>query len=423
MEAFEQSRPRPGVRLVTERMPHVLSASVGLWVDLGARDEPPGLAGASHLLEHLLFKGTPTRSARQVADCFDAVGGEINAFSAREYTCYYARVLSADVPMAVETMLDMFSSALLRAEDVESERRVVVEEIHMTHDTPDDLVHDMFLEQLWPGHALGRPIIGTLQSIESMRRDDLSAFYRDGYVPARLVVAAAGDVEHEALGKLVASSLEGPAGTAGRSEQPAPGATGPVAAYESRDTEQVHLVWGCPTQSRSHPDRYALSVLNTLYGGGMSSRLFQSIREERGLAYAVYSGYQLYLETGVFSVYAGTQRESAQEVLAIARGEAAALASGGATSDEVERAKGHVRGSIALSMDDPGGRMSRIGKAELVHGRVETVDDVLDRVEAVSVDDVSRVAAELFGGPGFALASVGPVDQGALDDKVEPLTR
>jgi predicted Zn-dependent peptidase len=404
-------------------MPHVRSVSIGFWLDTGARDESDELAGAAHFLEHMLFKGTETRSAQDIANAFDAVGGEVNAYSAREHTCFYARVLDRDLPMAVEILADMFRNASLRPDEFESERRVILEEIHMAADVPEDLVHDVFAATAWPGHPLGRPVLGTVDTIGSMSVEQLRGFYRSGYLTDRLVVAVAGNVAHEQVAALLRDTLERGKQAVRRTAADRPAFGAGAVARDGRDSEQVHIVWGLDAVGREDPDRYPLSVMSVLYGGGMSSRLFQEVREKRGMAYSIYSSEHMYKEAGSFTVYAGTQSSSAPEVLKIVRDEAAALAAGEVTSDEVERAKGHVRGGLVLSMDDPGGRMSRLGRSELVHDEVMTVDALLEKVDAVSTGDVTRVAQRVFGGGGAALAYVGPVADGALDFAVEPLER
>jgi predicted Zn-dependent peptidase len=402
-------------------MPHVRSVSIGFWLDTGARDESDEIAGAAHFLEHMLFKGTETRSAQDIANAFDAVGGEVNAYSAREHTCFYARVLDEDLPMATEILADMFRNASLRPDEFESERRVILEEIHMAADVPEDVVHDVFAASAWPGHALGRPVLGTADTIGSMSLEQLACFYRDGYLTDRLIVAVSGNVRHSEVASLLGDVLEPGTQPSRRSAEAKPVFGRGSATRDGRESEQVHIVWGVESVGREDPDRYALSVLSVLYGGGMSSRLFQEVREKRGLAYSIYSAEHLYKETGSFTVYAGTSAESAAEVMKIVRDEAAALAGGEVSSAEVDRAKGHVRGGLVLSMDDPGGRMSRLGRSELVHGEVLTVDDLIARVDAVSRDDVTRVAKRVLGAGGAALACVGPVPDGTLDFAAEPL--
>lgn len=418
---FERSEPLEGVRLVTEAMPHVRSASVGLWVEVGSRDEPDELAGASHLLEHLLFKGTPTRGARDIAEAVDVVGGELNAYSAKEHTCYFARVLDVDLPMATDILCDMFRNALLRDADLEAERKVVLEEIAMANDSPEDRAGELFPSTLWPGHPLGRPVIGTAETVGAMDRSRLLDFYRSRYRPGRLVIAASGNVDHDALARTIAEALDPDEGDLRREPDEGPPTLRPRAVYEHRSTEQANLVWGAPGLSRTDPDRYALAVLNAAFGGGMSSRLFQEVREARGLAYAIYSHYEGHVESGAFAVYAGTREATAADVLGLVREQAADAAGGGISAEEVERAKGQVKGTLVLSMDDPGGRMARLGRAEQVHGEVLSVDELLGRVDAVTAEDVTRVAGRLFGGDGFVCTCVGPVASGTLDRFTEPL--
>ena len=418
---FERSHPLPGVVLVYEPMPHVRSVSIGFWVDAGARDEPDELAGEAHMLEHLLFKGTETRSAQDIANAFDTVGGELNAYSAREHTCFYARVLDADVEMAIDVLCDMYRNASLRPDDLESERRVVAEEIRMAADVPEDWVHDVYAEAAFPGHPLGRAVIGTEATVGAMRREDLVRFYREAYVSDRLVVSVAGSFVPADVVARLQERLEPGSAPVRRTDRSTPTFGGPRATYKARDCEEAHIVWGFEAVSRDDPDRYALGVLNGLYGGGVSSRLFQEVREKRGLAYSVYSGYHAYLDTGLFSVYAGTQADAAAEVMEIARREAAEIVSGSVGTDEVERARGHVKGGLVLAMDDPGGRMTRLGRSELVHGEIPTVDELLQRIDAVTPEDVARVAKRVFAGGGSVLACVGPVEEGSLDFAVQPL--
>lgn len=418
---FELTEPIPGVRLVTEPMPHVRSVSIGLWIDVGSRDESDEIAGADHFLEHMLFKGTEKRTARDIANTFDAIGGEINAYSAREHTCCYARVLGSDLPLAVDVLCDMFRNAVLREEDFDSEKKVILEEIRMAADVPEDRVHDLFSETAWPAHPLGRSVLGTSDTVGALTRDRLADFYHAGYTSDRLVVAVAGDVNTEAITKLLLDALEPGSNRRRRTPGETPVFGGPRAAYETRPSEQVNVVLGFEAMGRKDPDRYALSVLSVLYGGGMSSRLFQEVREKRGLAYSVYSHEHLHLESGTFTIYVGTQESTVEEVVRIVREEAKKVADGQVTDEEVERAKGHLRGGLVLGMDDPGGRMSRLGRSELLHGEVLTVDELLDRVDGVSTEDVGRVAKRIFAGGGAALACVGPVEKGALDFAVEPL--
>jgi predicted Zn-dependent peptidase len=408
-----------GLRVVTERMPGVRSVALGVWVLAGSRDEPPPISGSSHFLEHLLFKGTRTRSARDIAEAFDAVGGDVNAFTAKEYTCFYSRVRDRDLPMAVEHLADMLQNSVIRAADVDGERQVILEEINMHEDTPDELIHDIFNEILWPDHPLGRPILGTVGSIQAATRDQIKRYYRRYYAPRNFVCVAAGNVRHDRLLELIEANMD--AGTV-RSEGPsswklreigiAPPPSGRT-DVRRRKTEQAHICLGTNGLSRSDPDRFALGIVNNALGGGMSSRLFQEVREKRGLAYAVYSYHTMYVDTGLFSAYAGTTPARAKEVLRIVRDQLADVADGGLTEDEFVRAKGHMKGSLVLSLDDPSGRMSRLGKSELSHGEILTVNQVLQRIESVTLEEARTVAKRVLSQP-TSLAVIGPFGKAAF---------
>lgn len=408
-----------GLRVVTERMPGLRSVALGFWVLAGSRDEPPPISGSSHFLEHLLFKGTRTRSARDIAEAFDAVGGDVNAFTAKEYTAYYARVLDRDLPMAVEHLADMIQHSVLRKADVEAERQVILEEINVHEDTPDDLVHDLFTETLWPGHPLGRPVLGTRESIRAATREQIRRFYRRHYVPGNLVVVAAGSVRHEELLRLLGEVMDtgpvlpdGPENFQLRGAERPPEPSG-ASRIVRRRTEQAHICVGTNGLSRHDPDRFAFGIVNAAIGGGMSSRLFQEVRERRGLAYSVYSYHAMYAEAGLFCAYAGTTPARAREVLDLIRREIEDVAERGLTEAEFERAKGHVKGSLVLSQDDPGSRMSRLGKSEIGHGEVLTVTETLRRIEQVSLEDVRRVAKRVLSQP-ISLTVLGPFRKGEL---------
>ena len=402
-----------GLRVVTERMPGVRSVALGFWVLAGSRDEQPRVSGASHFLEHLLFKGTRSRSARDIAEAFDAVGGEVNAFTAKEYTAYYARVRDRDLPMAVEHLADMLRNSVLRTSDFEAERQVILEEINVHEDTPDDLVHDLFTETLWPGHPLGRPILGTKSSIRGASRQQVRRFYRRHYVPGNVVVVAAGNLRHEALLDLVAGNMdpgrvrsEGPSAWNLRAGGDAPVPSG-RSLVKRRKTEQAHICVGTGGLSRTDPDRFAFGVVNNAIGGGMSSRLFQEVREKRGLAYNVYSYHSMYAEAGLFCAYAGTTPGRAKEVLVIMRGELEDVAGKGLAPEEFERAKGHMKGALVLSLEDPAGRMSRLGKSEIGHGESLTVGQLLSRIEAVTPEDARRAAERVLSQP-MTVTVLGP---------------
>jgi len=402
-----------GVRVVTEAMPEVRSASIGFWIGAGSRDEPAELAGSSHFLEHLLFKGTDRHSALDIAEVFDAIGGESNAFSSKEYTCVHGRVLDRDLEMATDYLGDMVAGPAIRPDDVASERRVVLEEIALRDDTPDDLIFDVFAEDVFGDHPLGRPVLGTVETVSAASSESVREFHRAGYHPRNIVVSAAGSIEHDRLAEWITSLFPDDERPALRRE-PVAAAAGRRLHVLEKESEQVHLLLGGLGYSREHADRFAWEVLDILLGGGMSSRLFQEIRERRGLAYSVYSYRDLYQETGMYGVYAGTMPDNATEVLKIAEGVLDDLQADGPTEAEVQRAKGHLRGSLILSLEDSANRMSRLGKSELVRGEILTVDDLLARVDAVSVPDVARVAADLFRPEGRVLTVVGPVGDGDL---------
>jgi predicted Zn-dependent peptidase len=380
----------------------------------GSRDEAPRISGSSHFLEHLLFKGTKERTARDIAEAFDAVGGDLNAFTAKEYTCFYARVLDRDVPMAIDHLTDMLQHSVIRSADLDAERQVILEEIHMHDDAPDEVVHDLFTEALWPEHPLGRPVLGTVDTIEAASRDQVRRYYKRHYVPGNLVVVAAGNVDHDAIVDQLTSRMETgdplPDGQASQWNLRPAGAP-PMPSGERlvkrRKTEQAHIVLGTNALARTDPDRFAFLIVNTALGGGMSSRLFQEVREKRGLAYSVFSYQYQYTEAGQFAAYAGTTPTRAEEVVGLLRREIDAVGSGGLDEEEFSRAKGHVKGSLVLSLEDPGGRMSRLGKSEISHGEILTVDQTLRRIDAVTLEDARRVAERVLSQP-MTLTVLGP---------------
>lgn len=400
-----------GLRVVTEHVPGVRSAAVGVWVGVGSRDEQPSVAGAAHFLEHLLFKATPTRTALDIAELVDGVGGELNAFTAKEHTCFYAHVLDDDLSLAVDLVADVVLRGRCRSADVDVERQVVLEEIAMRDDDPEDLLGDAFLTALYGDHPIGRPIIGSVESIEAMTRTQLHSFHVRRYTPDRMVVAVAGNVDHDHTVELVRRAFAGhldPATTAApRREGSLRLRTTPTLSITDRDGEQAHLAVGVRSFGRHDHRRWALSVLNTAVGGGLSSRLFQEIREKRGLAYSVYSGVDTFADTGAFSVYAGCQPENLGEVAALVREVLADVAENGVTEAECARAKGSLRGALVLGLEDTGARMNRIGRSELSYGTHWSVTETLERISSVSAAEVRAVAAELLHRP-FAAAVAGP---------------
>jgi predicted Zn-dependent peptidase len=405
-----------GLRVVTEAMPGVRSASIGVWVGVGSRDESPTLSGASHFLEHLLFKGTASRSALDISVELDEVGGEFNAFTAKEYTCFHARVLDEDLPLAVDVLGDMVTSSTIQPEDVEAEREVILDEIAMHDDDPDDVVGNVYAEKAWGSSPLGRPIAGTAESIKALTRAQILRYYRSRYQPANTVVAVAGNVDHAGVVRQVRRAFARSGFLADPTTRPAPvrrrdrarrTSTGQVVV--AKPFEQANLVLGVNGLVRTDGRRYALGVLNAALGGGTSSRLFQEVREHRGLAYSVYSYAAHYADAGTFAVAVGCLPSKVGAVLTVVRDELSRLGGDGISDVELRRGKGQLRGGLVLALEDTGSRMSRIAKAELLYDELPSIDEVLRRVDEVTLDDVNALAKGLLR-QHQTLAVVGPFD-------------
>lgn len=406
-----------GLRVITEFVPGVRSAAFGIWVGVGSRDETGGQLGSAHYLEHLLFKGTRMRSALDISASIEAVGGDLNAYTTKEYTTFYARVLDVDLPLAIDVVSDVVTDALIRSEDVEVERDVILEEIAMHDDDHADAVHEQFAAALFGDTPLGRPILGTTETIAGISRSAINGFYRRRYRPEAMVVAAAGNLDHDDVVRRVRTSF---AHVLDESHEARPSrATRKPRRHEARvdvvtrETEQAHLVIGVPGITRSDDRRYAMSVLSTALGGGMSSRLFQEVREKRALAYSVYSYVQGYSDDGMLGIYVGCLPSKVQTVLEVCRGELTDIAEHGLTSDEIARAKGQVKGSAVLGQEDTGARMTRIARSELHDMPLLAMDDVLARVEAVGRDEVAGLAADVLGAAP-TIAAIGPFAPAAL---------
>ncbi len=397
--------------MVTEYVPSVRSASVGVWVGIGSRDEGPSVAGAAHFLEHLLFKATPTRTAVEIAQAVDAVGGELNAFTAKEHTCYYAHVLDTDLALGLDLVADVVLNGRCAPEDVELERDVVLEEIAMRDDDPEDALGDVFLSAMFGAHPVGRPVIGSLESISSMSRAQLHSFHTRRYTPERMVVAVAGNVDHDEVLSLVREYfgrrlVDGRTAVAPRvGSGRVPGE--PTLQVVNRDAEQTHMLLGVRAPGRNWDHRWALAVLNGALGGGLSSRLFQQIRESRGLAYSVYSTVDTFSDTGALSVYAGCLPERFDEVVTVATDVLDAVARDGITEQECRIAKGSLRGGLVLGLEDSASRMNRIGRSEINYGEHRSLDQTLSQIEAVTLDEVNAVAKRLLSKP-FGAAVLGP---------------
>lgn len=404
-----------GLRIVTEAVPTVRSVAFGIWVGVGSVDERLTEAGATHYLEHLLFKGTPKRSALDISAAIESVGGEINAFTAKEFTCYYARVLDTELPLAVDVVSDMVTSSLIAPADVESEREVVLEEIAMRDDDPSDAVHDLLATRMWGDSPLGRSILGTVDSITGMSRDTVNDYYRRHYLARNMVVAVAGNVRHEEVVALVEKAF-GSAGFLDGDDAPAAPRTGGVVPSSGqgvtllhRPTEQANVVLAVPGLARNDERRFALGVLNAALGGGMSSRLFQEVRERRGLAYSVYSYASQHAAAGLLGVYVGCQPKKIDQVLELCRTVLADVVRGGITAEELSRGKGQARGGLVLGLEDTSARMSRLAKAELVYDELPSVDELIARVDGVTIDQVAELAQTLLPATP-TLAVVGPFD-------------
>jgi predicted Zn-dependent peptidase len=412
-----------GLRIVTEEVPSVRSAAVGIWVNVGSRDEAPATAGASHFLEHLLFKGTTSRTALEISSSIESVGGEMNAFTSKEYTCFYARVIDTDLPMAIDVVSDLITSSIVTALDVDAERKVVLEEIAVRDDDPSDLVHDLFSDTYYGDTAIGRPILGTIDSIKGMSRSTVFNYYKKKYLPQDLVVAVAGNIKHKRVVAMVEEALSRDnfldelGAPVLRPNTPVKNSKQQSVGLLYKKSEQAHMFYGMEGVARADERRFAMGVLSAALGGGMSSRLFQEIREKRGLAYSVYAYAQQFAGSGVLGFYAGCNPTKAIEVVEIIRSVLSDVADNGMTHEEIERAKGAVRGSLVLSQEDSGSRMSRIGKNEIVYGQVMDFDDILKAISRVSATDIREIAGEfLVKTPTLAL--VGPFKNESKFEKV-----
>jgi predicted Zn-dependent peptidase len=414
---MQATRLANGIRVLSERLPDLASVTIGIWVENGSRYERDEQAGISHFLEHLFFKGTERRTAAQIAEEIDAVGGVLNAFTGKEYTCYYAKVLREHVSLALDLLGDLFNHSLFASEEIDRERSVIIQEISQVEDTPDDYIHELFNLAFWPGHPLARPIAGTAETVSRLGRDDFLRFLEARYRPNRVLVAAAGNLAHDDLLAAVTREFALLAGTTpgtdGGLPRPRPG----VSVHE-KDLEQVHLCLGTPGISQVDPDRYTAQLLNVALGGGMSSRLFQEIRERRGKAYTVYSFLSSYIDAGYVGVYVGTSPEWAREVVEVVRDELARAAREGLTGSELTRAKTQMKGNILLGLETSDSRMSRIAKNEIYFGRDVPLEEVAASIDAVQNEDVIRVARRLFQPQALALTVLGDLKGQRLDDEV-----
>lgn len=396
-----------GVRIITEEIEHVRSASVGMWVGAGSRDEREGFEGISHFIEHMFFKGTEHRTARALAESLEAVGGQLNAFTTKEYTCYYAKILDEDLDLAIDVLSDMFFCSLFDEKEIEKEKNVVIEEIKMYEDSPDELIHDVFSEQVWNDHPLGKPILGTEESIRALSRDKIMQFLTEHYAPDNLVISVAGKIKHEDIvAKLSSQFGEFKRGGRRILEETPSGRT--IEYYQTKETEQMHIILGVPGLGQDDDDIYAMHIFNNILGGGLSSRLFQEIREQRGLAYSVYSYHSTYVDTGLFAIYAGTSPKNTQEVIACILEEIMEMKQKGISSEELQRTKAQIKGSLYLGLEAVSSRMSRLGKTELTYNRVLSPEEVVEKLEKVTQEDVLRVIGRLWQKDNISIMTLGP---------------
>ena len=402
-----------GMVVLTERMPAVKSASIGVWVKVGSRDESPEVAGVSHFIEHMLFKGTERRSAQEIAKAIDAVGGTLDAFTSRESTCFYAKVLGEHLPLAIDILADTFLHSRLAPEDIDRERQVVLQEIKMVEDTPDDLVHDLFAEAIWGDHPVARPILGQKEIVLRLSQSDIRRHMDRFYRPDCTVIAAAGDIEHDRLVDLVSRAFDGFDGQSIHLDPPAPVSMAAV-RVEERDTAQLHLCLGMDGLPHAHEDRYAISLLNAMLGGSMSSRLFQEVRENRGLAYSIYSYQASYRDCGLLVVYAGTSPESSSQVVDLIRAECARLRDEPVDPIDLQQAKDQLKGNLLLGLEGTSSRMTRLAKMEIYFQRNHELDEIIAGIEGVSADQFQALAERILRDEAFAITSIGPLPQAAL---------
>ncbi|MFZ5943649.1 MAG: M16 family metallopeptidase [Bacillota bacterium] len=399
-----------GIRVVTEEIPYVKSVAVGIWVGAGSRFEKEEYSGISHFLEHLFFKGTEKRTAKDIAESLDSVGGQLNAFTTKEYTCYYAKVLDEHFPLALDVLADMFFNSKFLEKDILKEREVIIEEIKMYQDTPDELIHDVFSQTIWAGHPLGRPVLGTEETINKFTRNDFLRFIGTHYVPDNIVIAAAGKIEHgslvENLEKLFGRAKKGPV-----EKVPYPPHNHSEIQNVYRDIGQVQICLGSPGLPQDDPQIYPLYILNSVLGGGLSSRLVQEVREERGLAYSVYSYHSSFSDAGLFTFYAGTRPDNYEQVIKIIFKEAFKIAKEGISLGELKKAKEQLKGSLYLGLESVGSRMTRIGRSELSLDRLVTPEEVVEKIDLVTNEQVKDLAQYLFNPDKFTITTIGPVKE------------
>jgi predicted Zn-dependent peptidase len=402
-----------GLRLITEAMPHVRSVSIGVWLTRGSRHESDERAGIAHFVEHMLFKGTATRSAEDIAQAIDSIGGQLDAFTAKEYASYYIKVLDDHLPVAIDLLSDIVLNPAFPADEIEREKKVILEEFKMVEDTPDDLVHEVFTQHFWEGHPLGRPILGTHAAVQAFTQEAIREYFRGAYVAPNIVISAAGNLDHAHVRELVTRAFA-PLPAAGAESLQRTPAVVPQVVVRTKDIEQSHVCIGTPAYPQRHDDRYVSYILNTVLGGSMSSRLFQNIREKRGLAYAVFSSLSAYRDAGALTVYAGCGADQVDEVVNLVIDELRTMKNGALREAELRRSKDHLKGSLMLSLENTASRMSHLARQEIYFERYFSMDETLAGIEQVTAPDVQRVAADLFSNGSVSVTVLGPKDGYAL---------
>jgi predicted Zn-dependent peptidase len=398
-----------GLRIITERMTQVRSVSIGVWLTRGSRHETAAYSGIAHFVEHMLFKGTAQRSAEDIAQAIDSIGGQLDAFTAKEYASYYIKVLDEHLPLAMDVLSDIVRNPAFSPDDIEREKKVVIEEIKMVEDTPDDLVHELFTQGFWEDHPLGRPILGTRETVESFNQEMLRDYFRRVYAPGNLIISAVGHLEHDRVRALLDERFGDLSTPSQPREEHAPSVVTKI-LIRNKELEQSHLCLGASSYPQDHTDRYASYVLNTLLGGSMSSRLFQNVREKRGLAYAVFSGLSAYRDAGSFTIYAGCSNEAVGEVIDLVVEELRGVKQREVPLAELQRAKDHLKGSLMLGLESTASRMSHLARQEIYFDRLFGLDETLEGIERVTPYDVQRVATDLFRSGALAATVLGNVN-------------
>jgi predicted Zn-dependent peptidase len=406
-----------GIRVVSETLPKSRSVSIGVWVKVGSRHEPPEIGGVSHFIEHLFFKGTEKRTAKDIAIEMDSIGGEMNAFTSQETTTYYAKVVDEHLPVAIDLLSDILLGSKFDPVEMEKERKVILEEIKSVEDTPDDYIHELFTNTVWPDNSLGRPILGTKETIKGMKHENIISYIDDYYGSKEIVISVAGNFEHARLIELLNASF-GKLSRAGIPKQDTTPAFTHAMNVKKKQLEQVQVCLGCKGLNYTHEDRYVISALNTVLGSGMSSRLFQEVREQNALAYTIYSYVTAYRDTGLLTVYAGTDPSNALEAIRLIVKEMKKIKDEGITPAEEARVKTQIKGNLVLSLESSNSHMSRIARQEIYFGKYISIDDIIRGVEKVTAEQVQRMAQQLFTTEDCSLSILGPVNRADVPDAV-----